>query len=110
MTPNDWHAHVYFDAEQLNEARVLCEAMAQTFRVTMGRLHSVPIGPHPRGSCQLTIPHSMIGDGLWWLCQHRGRLPVFVHANTGNDYRDHIAHIIWLGESEVLNLDAFERT
>ena len=85
LTARDWHAHVYFDADQVGEARSLCEAMRDAFGIRMGSVHSDPIGPHPRGSCQITIPHGLIADGLWWLLQHRGRLTVFVHANTGDD-------------------------
>lgn len=108
LTARDWHAHVYFDADQVGEARSLCEAMRDAFGIRMGSVHSDPIGPHPRGSCQMTIPHGLIADGLWWLLQHRGRLTVFVHANTGDDWRDHTAHVVWLGESEALYLEVFE--
>jgi DOPA 4,5-dioxygenase len=110
VTEVDWHAHIYFNADQAEEARLLGEAMRQIFGVAMGRVHSTPVGPHPRGSCQLTIPHPMIGDALLWLVRNRGEFTVFVHANTGDDWQDHTAHVVWLGASEQLNLGCFSKS
>lgn len=42
-----YHAHVYFDATTLEQARALCEEAARRFAVTMGRVHQQPVGPHP---------------------------------------------------------------
>lgn len=109
VTAPDWHAHIYFNADQSEAARRLGEAMRQALGVAMGRVHPDPVGPHPRGSCQMTIPHGLIGDALLWMVRNRGDFTVFVHANTGDDWRDHTAHVVWLGESEPLNLGIFRR-
>src|SRR5690606_24832687 len=42
-----YHAHVYFNAQSLPQARALCEAAAQHFPLKMGRIHEKPVGPHP---------------------------------------------------------------
>jgi len=34
-----YHAHVYFDADTIEQARALCEAAAEKFGVVMGRIH-----------------------------------------------------------------------
>jgi DOPA 4,5-dioxygenase len=34
---------------------------------------------------------------------------VFTHPNTGDDLGDHTQHVIWLGASERLRLDFFQR-
>ena len=50
-----YHAHVYYDAAEREKARRLCEAARAAFGVTVGRMHDGPVGPHPRGSCQLSV-------------------------------------------------------
>ena len=56
MSPiTGYHAHVYFDAASREQARTLCEAAGRTLGVTVGRMHDKPVGPHPRGSCQLAF-------------------------------------------------------
>ena len=105
---HNWHAHVYFDVDQAAAAQVLCETMRDKLNVPMGRLHTVPVGPHPRGSCQMTIPRDNIGAALEWLFAHRGDFTVFVHGNSGDDWIDHTRHILWVGSAEMLNLSIFE--
>lgn len=107
LTIKDWHAHVYFDAAEAEQARALCEAMRDALGIAMGRVHTVPVGPHPRGSCQMTIPRDRLAEALEWLVNHRGHFTVFMHGNSGDDWRDHTALVVWLGESEQLNLDIF---
>ena len=46
----DFHAHIYFDADQLDSAQSLAAASHDRFGVTVGRFHVQPVGPHPRGS------------------------------------------------------------
>lgn len=42
-----YHAHVYFDARTIEQARALCEQAAQLFALKMGRVHERSVGPHP---------------------------------------------------------------
>ncbi len=56
-----YHAHVYFDASTLDQARELCELAATTFALQMGRMHQRPVGPHPDWSCQLAFEAQYIG-------------------------------------------------
>jgi len=102
-----YHAHVYYDAPATRErARKLCEAAGQRFTLTVGRMHDKPVGPHPRGSCQLAFAPEQLAEVLPWLIANRGGLTVFAHANTGDDLKDHTDHVIWLGPSETLDLAA----
>lgn len=103
----NYHAHVYYDAPTRAQAVTLCEAAGKTFGVKVGRMHDNPVGPHPRGSCQLTIGKEQLGEVLPWLVLNRGKLTVFTHAQTGNALKDHTAHVIWLGPSEKLDLSQF---
>ena len=101
------HAHIYFDPSELESARALAEEAATRFPLTIGRFHLTPVGPHPRGSCQLTVPREQFGSFAEWLAQSRGELTVFAHLQTGNGLLDHTSHVIWFGPSETLNLQQF---
>jgi aromatic ring-cleaving dioxygenase len=103
-----YHAHIYFDAASADRARVVCEAAAVDFGVTMGRMHVNPVGPHPMGSCQLTATPDQFGRLLPWLALNRDGLIVFAHPDTGQDLADHRDHAIWLGVGLDLNLSAFD--
>ena len=104
----DFHAHIYFDAEQVEQARRLATAVQQQFGVAVGHFHQRPVGPHPRGSVQLTVPAEQFGDVATWLAVNRADLTIFAHASTGDDRRDHSHNVIWFGPSEELNLALFE--
>jgi aromatic ring-cleaving dioxygenase len=99
-----YHAHVYYDADTREQAFKLCTAAGETFGVKVGRMHDNPVGPHPRGSCQLTVKTEQFADVIPWLVTHRNGLTIFAHAETGNALRDHTEHVIWLGPSEKLDL------
>jgi aromatic ring-cleaving dioxygenase len=104
-----YHAHVYFDAASREQAQALCDAAGRSFRLIVGRMHDKPVGPHPRGSCQLAFEPELLGRVIPWLLENRNGLTVFAHANTGDDLKDHTEHVLWLGPSETLNLAALSK-
>lgn len=106
-----WHAHVYFDASSREAARALREAIDATLpgRVTIGRFHEKPVGPHPMWSFQLGVAAADLSHVLGWLALNRGGLDVFVHPNTDDELRDHRDAALWLGRSHALNLSVFDR-
>ena len=104
-----YHAHVYFDAASREQAHRLCETAGRTFGITVGRMHDKPVGPHPRGSCQLAFDAGKLGEVIPWLILNRDGLTVFAHAETGDALKDHTEHVLWLGPSETLNLSALSR-
>lgn len=108
-TITGWHAHVYFDPAEEAEARALCETARDRFGLAMGRVHPGPVGPHPTGSCQLSVPPDRFGETVAWLALNRGTLTVFAHAETGDEIADHTAHVLWLGESRPLRLYVLRR-
>jgi DOPA 4,5-dioxygenase len=101
------HAHIYFDAEQLEAARALAERARQHFKIAVGRFHLAPIGPHPRGSCQLSMSGETFGAFAIWAMLARGNLTIFAHGLSGNDRDDHTRHVVWFGPSEPLDLSIF---
>jgi aromatic ring-cleaving dioxygenase len=106
-TISDFHAHIYFDENELDEARRLAAAVQQRFEVPVGHFHTRPVGPHPRGSVQMTIPTDRFGEVTTWLAVNRAGLTIFAHASTGEDLKDHTHNVIWFGPSEPLNLSIF---
>jgi DOPA 4,5-dioxygenase len=105
-----YHAHVYFDADTVAQARALCRRVADECSVVMGRVHERLVGPHPRWSCQLAFASEQFDGVIARLDAERQGLTVLVHGLTGDDYADHTAHAMWLGDAAVLDLSAFEPT
>lgn len=103
----DFHAHIYFDPEEVEVAKQLAAAVQARFPVAVGHFHLRPVGPHPRGSCQLTVPRDLFGDVAEFLALNRRGMTVFAHAETGDDLADHTEHVIWFGPSERLDLSLF---
>jgi DOPA 4,5-dioxygenase len=104
----DFHAHIYFDPPQVEEARTLASAVQQRFGVAVGHFHHRPVGPHPRGSVQMTVPTGRFGEVATWLAVNRADLTIFAHASTGEDRQDHTHNVIWFGPSEPLDLSIFD--
>ena len=104
----DFHAHIYYDPDQVEAAKQLAAAAQARFGIAVGHFHLRPVGPHPRGSCQLTVPPELFGDVGQWLALNRGPLTIFAHASTGEDLSDHTHHVIWFGQSEALDLSIFD--
>ena len=105
----NFHAHIYFDAADVGQAKALAAAARERFEVAVGHFHTRPVGPHPRGSCQLTVQPGDFGDFAQWMALNRGGLTIFAHATTGDDRADHTQHVIWFGPSERLDLSIFNR-
>lgn len=103
----DFHAHIYYDPGQVDDARALASEVQERFGIRIGHFHLGPVGPHPRGSVQMTVPTDLFGEVASWLSVNRRGLTIFSHASTGDDRRDHSANIIWFGPSETLDLSIF---
>ena len=103
----DFHAHIYYELEELELAKALAAEAQARFPVAVGHFHLRPVGPHPRPSVQLTVPRDAFGDVAQFLALNRGKLTVFAHAETGKDLADHTEHVIWFGKSEPLDLSIF---
>lgn len=103
----NFHAHIYFDPDELDRAEALAKAVQGRFALSIGHFHRRPVGPHPRGSVQLTVPTDQFGGVATWLSVNRAGLTIFAHASTGNDKQDHTHNVVWFGPSEELNLSIF---
>ena len=103
----DFHAHIYFNPEELAEAQAVAAEARERFGVPVGHFHTRPVGPHPRGSVQLTVLPEQFGEFAEWAALNRRGLTIFAHAETGDDLGDHTRHVIWFGPSEALDLRIF---
>ncbi|MDP6573188.1 MAG: DOPA 4,5-dioxygenase family protein [Rhodospirillales bacterium] len=100
-----YHAHVYYDATTKEAAGRLREAIDGRFRMTLGRRHDRPVGPHPRWSYQIAFASELFAEVVPWLALNRGDLVVFIHPITGDDLADHRDYALWLGAKLDLDLD-----
>jgi DOPA 4,5-dioxygenase len=104
----NFHAHIYYDAADVDRAKALAAAVRERFGVAVGHFHLGPVGPHPRGSVQMTVPTGQFGGVATWLAVNRGGLTIFAHATTGDDLRDHSHNVVWFGPSEPLDFSIFD--
>jgi DOPA 4,5-dioxygenase len=105
-TIEGYHAHVYFDATSVEQARALRERISEEFDYAVGRFHEKNVGPHPRWSFQIAFKADAFGTLVPWLAVNRKGLTVLVHGLTGEDIYDHTELVMWLGDSAKLNLTA----
>lgn len=101
-----YHAHIYFGPDTVAQARALAEEAGRRFKVSVGRVHERPVGPHPAWSVQLAFSRNEFDKLIPWLDEHRGGLDVFVHGVTGDDIADHTKYAYWLGNEWPLDLSA----
>ncbi|KIC25436.1 MULTISPECIES: DOPA 4,5-dioxygenase family protein [unclassified Leisingera] len=102
-----YHAHIYFDAATVDQARRLCQQAEDEFGVQMGHVHEKTVGPHPMWSCQLAATPEQFSGLLPWLALNRDGLIVFAHPETDDDLADHRDHGIWLGTGLDLDFSIF---
>jgi aromatic ring-cleaving dioxygenase len=104
----DWHAHVYFDADSRDAAWTFREGVAAHFgsRIELGRFHERLVGPHPQWSYQIAFAPGQFTEVVGWLILNHGALDVFLHPNTGDDLRDHRDSAVWIGHAHTLDLAA----
>ncbi len=104
--PQDYHAHIYFDAGSRDRARAFCEKISREFsEALVGAFHEKNVGPHPRWSCQVTFSLDLFSAFVPWLMLNRDGLTIFLHPNTDDVIADHERFPIWMGEMLPLNMD-----
>ncbi len=102
----DWHAHIYYDPERTKDAASRVRGWIEArFAVRMGRMHDVPVGPHPGAMFQIAFPPELFAAVAPWLALNRENLDVLIHPETGRPREDHLIHALWLGSKLKLNAD-----
>lgn len=102
-----FHVHIYFDADDVAKAQAFAERAKAQFKLAVGHFHLAPVGPHPRGSCQLSMSPETFGAFAVWALHERGDLTLFAHGLSGDDRADHTRYVVWFGPSEPLDLTIF---
>ena len=101
-----YHAHIYYAPETKAAAATLREEIGQRFpEALLGRWHDPPVGPHPTSMYQIAFPTALFPQLVPYLMLNRRDLTILVHPETGNAYRDHSRHALWLGGILPLLLD-----
>ena len=101
-----YHAHIYYAPETKHLAAALREEIGERFPAALlGRWHDPPVGPHPTSMFQIAFDPELFPRLVPYLMLNRRGLAVLVHPETGNDWRDHSRHALWLGAILPLKLD-----
>lgn len=103
-----YHAHVYYCSETIDQAKKLIRAISENFSFEIGRIHEKPVGPHPLWSCQIKFHGNDFGVFVQWLIVNRNGLDIFIHLCTKDNISDHSDYVCWLGKSQSLRLDIFK--
>lgn len=103
-----FHAHIYFEPDRLENARLLVARADLTGLFGLVKLHGQPIGPHPTGMIETHFGESAHASVLAWLEANRGDFSVLVHEDSGDDFRDHTDGARWLGKGLPLKFGFFE--
>ena len=101
-----YHAHIYFDLPQQQQAVRLHQELGR-LPGRLGRIHTQPVGPHPKPMFQVLFEAVDYPFMRAWLEEHRNGLDVLLHKDTGDHLADHTTHTEWLGDSHELRLEVF---
>lgn len=109
MSPQFFHAHVYFSKQQIALARIvqanIISALPQLSNV--GQLIAMPIGPHTLPMFELHIQAAGIDLAVAKIDALRQDLSVLIHPVQSDELDAHTNSARWLGKPIPLNLDVF---
>jgi aromatic ring-cleaving dioxygenase len=94
----DYHMHVYYDADSRDRAALLREWVESRFSVRMGRWHDEPVGPHVRGMYQVAFTPDIFPALVPFVMMNRMDLTVLLHPQSGRPRDDHTLNAVWMGE------------
>ena len=101
-----YHAHVYFELEQLERIESLYVQLQQEFAETVsyGRIHQKIVGPHTKPMFQLAFDELILPQIKNSLSSNGLGLSVLIHPLMEDEYLAHTKLVAWLGEPLLLNL------
>jgi aromatic ring-cleaving dioxygenase len=105
---SSFHAHVYFNLEQMMLATKVRENIIQEIpQLTyMGQLIPISIGPHSKPMFELHIPESVINYAIASIDHLREDLSVLIHPVQDDELEAHTSKALWLGAKLPLKLEA----
>lgn len=104
-----YHAHVYFESNQLQSIEILYSKLQHEFgdSVRYRRIHQKLVGPHTKPMFQLEFDQSGLPKIKQTLISNGLNLSVLIHPLDDNPYLAHTQGAEWLGEPLPLNLAIF---
>ncbi len=109
MQFDQYHFHIYFNRNQLSTLKTVLEKLEGLDNIQIGRIRETPIGPHPTGSCQISVKGGNVEKMLAWFLVERRGLDIFIHPLSGDEIKDHTDYTVWIGQPHQLNLNFFYR-
>lgn len=107
-----YHAHIYFELEQIEAIESLYAQLQHEFGETIsyGRIHQKLVGPHTKPMFQLAFDQTVLPQLKSTLNSRNLDLSVLIHPLWDNEYLAHTEGAEWLGEPLLLNLAIFKPT
>ena len=108
---HDWDAHIYYIAEQIDAVERLRSIICAEFNndeIFVGDIIPEPIGPHTLPMLEVNFSKAMYYKLVPWLDEHRESLNILVHPQDEDEYINHTAKALWLGQPVKLKLEVFK--
>src|SRR5689334_18678430 len=105
-----YHAHIYFNDDTAPIAMKLRDTLASGFPVEIGRNSGAVAGPHPVKQIQVIFKNDAFQRVVAWLMLNREGLDVLVHPLSDDEYDDHTANALWLGNPIELKLEVLKHS
>jgi len=103
-----YHAHIYYgDDSRLAIADKVCNDLAARFPVELGNNNGIA-GPHPIAQRQVIFRTSAFAEVVPWLMFNRQGLDILIHPLSDDEFDDHTADALWLGNPVPLKLQILQ--
>lgn len=117
MTPYDihtyWNNNSPADRKRAEEFRAKIEkefaAEIEAGDIRIYKMWDGPLGPHPTLMFEIDFKKPEVFTKVVPFYQlNHGKLSVLIHPHTGDDYKDHTEHAMWLGHKVHLDLEGMK--
>ena len=107
----NFHAHLYFRPDREQAARKLYLAALEVHGTSFDvwKFHASRVGPHALPMIELHFNEATEEAAIEWLKQHHSSFSVLIHEDTGNDVRDHLENVRWLGNPLPIYFEFFDQ-
>jgi aromatic ring-cleaving dioxygenase len=103
-----YHAHIYYgDDGRSPIADNVCKDLAARFPVELGSNNGIA-GPHPIAQRQVIFRTSAFAEVVPWLMFNRHGLDILIHPLSDDEFDDHTANALWLGNPVPLKLEILQ--
>lgn len=89
-----FHAHIYFKRIGLGPAYDLFRKINK--EVGPAKIYNRTVGPHPLPMIEVVFEETYFESVHSWLALNRAGHSILIHAETGDDVKDHRAGIGWV--------------